>query len=283
MIVPLSKLFSNFRASRYCAIPRIDANLVSAALLLCLGSLCLQAYTNQKGCTPPPSGLVSWWPGDGNANDIIGPNHGQLFGGATFVGGFVGEAFKFDGIDGYFQSGTLDLPVGAADRTLEMWVKLDSILPPDVPTSAYFESFFAGYGDFGSGSSTFQIESEYEPPYGNALIWSQWFDQLVGPRLSEGEASATNRGWHHVAVTSTTSNNIGVVLFLDGVPVARRQNFQINTSGGSIFFMGRIPGPLGDIRRMHGELDEVSIYNRVLTPQEIAAIFAAGTAGKCKP
>jgi len=25
-------------------------------------------------CVPPPSGLVSWWPGDGNANDIINSN-----------------------------------------------------------------------------------------------------------------------------------------------------------------------------------------------------------------
>jgi hypothetical protein len=49
------------------------------------------------------------------------------------------------------------------------------------------------------------------------------------------------------------------------------------------FFMGRIPGPLGDIRRMHGELDEASIYNRALSPQEIASIFAAGRAGKRKP
>ncbi len=23
----------------------------------------------------PPSGLVSWWPGDGNAFDVVGTNH----------------------------------------------------------------------------------------------------------------------------------------------------------------------------------------------------------------
>jgi hypothetical protein len=34
---------------------------------------------------------------------------------------------------------------------------------------------------------------------------------------------------------------------------------------------------------MHGELDEASIHNRALSPQEIASIFAAGRAGKCKP
>jgi hypothetical protein len=74
-----------------------------------------------------------------------------------------------------------------------------------------------------------------------------------------------------------------VVLFLDGVPVARRDGFLIDTLPATMFYMGRIPGPLGDERRMHGQLDEVSVYNRVLAPQEIAAIFNAGKAGKCKP
>jgi Concanavalin A-like lectin/glucanases superfamily len=227
--------------------------------------------------------LVSWWPGDGNANDIAGPNNGQLFGGATYVPGFVGQGFKFDGIDGYFESAALDLPVWGADRTLEMWVKLDSILPPDVTTSDYFEAFFAGYGEFGSSTAFFSLFSEHQPPYGNALAWTQWFDQLAGPLLSEGEPFQRNRGWHHVAVTLSGGTNIGVVLFLDGAPVARRQNFVINTPPGTSFLMGRIPGPLGDIRRMHGQLDEVTVYNRALLPQEIAAIYAAGTAGKCKP
>src|ERR1700733_3203830 len=70
---------------------------------------------------------------------------------------------------------------------------------------------------------------------------------------------------------------------LEGVPVARRQNYQIDTPGGTSFLMGRIPGPNGDIRRMHGEIDEVTVYNRALLPSEIAAIFLAGQAGKCKP
>jgi hypothetical protein len=48
-------------------------------------------------CVPPPAGLVSWWPGDGNAQDIIGPNDGTLQGGATFAPGVVGEAFKLNG------------------------------------------------------------------------------------------------------------------------------------------------------------------------------------------
>jgi len=49
-------------------------------------------------CLPAPAGLISWWPGDGNANDIFGTNHGTLQGGATANGaGIADSAFVFDG------------------------------------------------------------------------------------------------------------------------------------------------------------------------------------------
>ncbi len=32
-------------------------------------------------CLVPPPGLVSWWPADSNANDIVGINNGSLLGG----------------------------------------------------------------------------------------------------------------------------------------------------------------------------------------------------------
>ena len=49
-------------------------------------------------CVPPPPGMVSWWPGDGNANDIQDGNHGTLRNGATFAPGKVGQAFSLDGV-----------------------------------------------------------------------------------------------------------------------------------------------------------------------------------------
>ena len=47
-------------------------------------------------CVPTPAGMVSWWPGDGNPNDIVEGNNGILAGGATiFTPGEVGPAFDF--------------------------------------------------------------------------------------------------------------------------------------------------------------------------------------------
>jgi hypothetical protein len=53
-------------------------------------------------CDPPPSGLVSWWKGEGNATDSVGTNNGALSpSGASYAPGLVGQAFRFDGTNGY--------------------------------------------------------------------------------------------------------------------------------------------------------------------------------------
>lgn len=53
-----------------------------ALLLLLSGLLILlapiPACAQGPVCTPPPSGMVSWWPGDGAANDLIGGNPGTM-------------------------------------------------------------------------------------------------------------------------------------------------------------------------------------------------------------
>ncbi len=54
-------------------------------------------------CTPPPSGMVSWWRGQDDANDSVGTNHGTMMNGATFAPGKVGQAFSFDGVDDYVE------------------------------------------------------------------------------------------------------------------------------------------------------------------------------------
>src|SRR2546423_3558625 len=58
--------------------------------------------TNQaveQTCAPPPPDIVSWWPGDGDANDIQGSNDGTLQNGAPFAAGIVGQALSSDGLN----------------------------------------------------------------------------------------------------------------------------------------------------------------------------------------
>ena len=63
-------------------------------------------------CVAPPSGIISWWQGEGNALDAIGTNNGVLVGGVGFVPGKDGLAFAFTNGNSYVaiaDSPSLDL------------------------------------------------------------------------------------------------------------------------------------------------------------------------------
>lgn len=165
-------------------------------------------------------------------------------------------------MDDFVEAPTSGFPTGSSDRTLELWIRIDAGM---VMTS---EVFFAGYGAFGSLGQTYHLGANY----GTTLFFSNWGGVLSGPTLSTGE-------WHHVAVA-----NIGgrLSLYLDGsvVNTATWPAESINTPAGSKLYIGKA-GPADSYRRLQGSVDEVSIYNRALSAQEILAIFNAGSAGKC--
>src|SRR6516164_4814749 len=86
-----------------------------------------QTVTN---CAPAPAGMVGWWKGEDNATDSVGLNNGTLSpSGANYAQGKVGQAFRFDGTNGYAQIPD-SLTLKPANVTVEAWVLLHPSLPP---------------------------------------------------------------------------------------------------------------------------------------------------------
>ena len=77
-------------------------------------------------CVQPPAGFMDWWPGDGNAEDIVDGHAGSLEGGADFASGLVGQAFRMDGVDASMATSFVLPAIG----TLEMWVNPASLSDP---------------------------------------------------------------------------------------------------------------------------------------------------------
>ena len=204
---------------------------------------------------PTGTGIVSWWPGDGNTNDIVGGNNGTLHGGATFAPGIVGQAFSFPSAGAYFQAPANGLPTGNSDRTMELWVYINAFVTT--------EAMFASYGVFGIPNQAYGLGTS-----GSTVFFSQWGLGITGPSLQTGT-------WYHVAVT-----NVGnfATLYLNGTAVASG-TLPINTPGGAYFYMGSVPAPYGATRQLNGLTDEAAVYNRALSAEEIRAIFDAGSAG----
>lgn len=208
-----------------------------------------------KACIEPAAGLVGWWPADEEAKDIQGENDGTLLDGATLAAGLVGQAFSFDGA-GRVSAPTTGLPTGDGDRTLELWVKVNTFLVG--------EAFFAGYGNFRSSDQTYHLGAA-----GNTVFFSQWGQAIFGPALETGR-------WYHVAVTNAGTR---VTLYLDGAVVASG-DLRIDTPSGTHLFVGSLPGETS--KRLDGLVDEVGIYDRALSAAEIQAIFLAGSNGRCR-
>ena len=98
------------------------------------------ASLDAKPISPPP-GLVSWWPGDRNARDVIGDNDGVLKGGASIRHGFVKRAFKLDGINDFvLVPDSSSLRFGANDFTIDLWVKFNTTDGEQVIIEKYVET-----------------------------------------------------------------------------------------------------------------------------------------------
>jgi Concanavalin A-like lectin/glucanases superfamily len=216
------------------------------------------------GCVLAPAGIVSWWPAEDTFADLEGRNPGTADGTVTFAAGKVGHAFVLDGASAVFAP-TSTFPLGSADRTIELWVYLRS----SFGSYPSLTEMFAQYGTFGTTGAAFALFTYGTP----SLYWSQWGSSFTGGSISLGV-------WTHVAATSASGT---ITLFQDGRAVASQALFPYDTPAGTTFYIGgQGPDPEQKVDRLTGMADEVTVYNRALSPAEIAAIHAAGSAGKCR-
>jgi len=226
-------------------------------------------------CDPPPSGLVGWWPGEGNANDSVGTNNGTLVGGATFANGKVGLGFRLDGTNGYVQIPDSDA-LKPANVTIEAWVWLD----PNVNTGPSGESII-----FKRNSWTFLFEGysllKQSIDNGNGT-YTDRFQSVVtrsGNQVVINSTTVVQRGvWYHVAATYDGNK---LTLYVNGVAEASAVAGFALDYGTRPVFIGTTGEPAPYTSMFAGIIDEPSVYNRALSTNEIQAIYNAGSAGKC--
>lgn len=227
-----------------------------------------RSYELEFAYRQPPNleGIVSWWPGDANANDMVDGNHGTLAGDATYGLGRVGQSFVFDGDrDGVLIGDAVNLQL--QDFTVEGWIKRASASV--VSFNGNGNGTLFGMGTGGGGYGFWIQQSDGQLTLGKSQV-----NQI---NVSGAQVSDTN--WHHVAVTKLGTT---VVFYVDGVPYPA----PFYDSGGYTF---TAPGYIGAWRNpslqvdnsFYGAIDELAVFNRALSAAEIQDIYGAGAAGKC--
>jgi hypothetical protein len=208
-------------------------------------------------CIPNTSGIVSWWTGDDTSNDKLGLNHLVIAaegGTIGYASGRVGNGFSFTA-GAHLESSPamgVDALVGL---TVEAWV-----IAGDNQNNRIVDHSTAGTSDgwlFDLYLSKLRllvagvnIQSQGQFPLQQLTHVAGTFDGTVFRLFVDGqkENEAT------VAATAIPSPNL-----------------PLRVGGGDV------PNV-----RWKGVLDEVSIYSRALSPNEIKAIYEAGANGRCK-
>ena len=205
-------------------------------------TMVLTASAQPTSCTPLPSGLVSWWRGEGNALDQGGGNNGVLLNGAGFDAGVVGQAFRFNGSSNSYvevaDSPTLRFPNAL---TIECWAKR-------LNTSEVHILLEKG-GDWAWGQTDFEVALN-DTYFGGSHFG---FSFAGGWR---GCAVTPDTAWHHYAAVAV-SGQANPILYIDGVPQtitdgggsatssAARARFERSRAAGSASAPGSVSRPGG--------------------------------------
>jgi formylglycine-generating enzyme required for sulfatase activity len=201
----------------------------------------------------PSGGLQAYWNAENGATDVTGNGHDGTFQGnaATVASGPFGNAFSFDGSGDYIAIGD-ELDMATSDFTLAAWINGD---PTMNDWGRIFDKGYASGYAFGKRSNTTNIAFEYlaSGSQGNAFGTT---------------SSLIDNTWHHVALIKSGTT---VAIYADGAV----ENSE-TVSGGiqntaNPLLIGFNPGE-GIMGYWKGLLDELRIYDRALTPAEIALL-----------
>jgi len=260
--------------------PRATSIGVILALLVLFSVGCdaLSKSTTTPTLTPAPPvalsipDIVLYYPFNGDANDMSGNhNNGQVNGAVLTTDRFgtSNHAYYFDGVDDSIAFDTSQMPVGVSPRTISAWIKAESFPPaPDNFKALGSRATVIGWGK----DDAFQL-SEMQI-VDNRLT----FHNYNRDRVSAGVVELSK--WYHLVIVYTEQD---MILYINGA----KEEFDsgpLNTMNGT----GRIGAfcdptvksdlfPNGyDLSYFHGVIDDIAVYRRALTHEQIMSLYHEG-------
>ncbi|MFH1270670.1 MAG: S8 family serine peptidase, partial [Nanoarchaeota archaeon] len=215
-------------------------------------------------CASVSFGIVSWWPGEGNAEDVVDENDGELKGGVGFAEGRAEQAFSFNSYDDYVEIPDAD-NLDVTSVTIEAWIKSNNFTGEGTVVLKDYS-----YGMFIDDYPEEDLFCYFETSAGLLEV------------AGSGEILLNLEAWNHVACTYDELTGEGN-LYINGEIAGLSSIGQINVPilvDDEPLFIGGTPSP--STLYFDGLIDEVSLYNSVLSQNEIQRIYEASSAGKCQ-
>jgi hypothetical protein len=227
---------------------------------LAAGLCCAVTTFSQVPSYVPTSGLMGWFPFNGNTNDESGSgNNGTIIGSITPSNdrfGVANKAYKFTG-SGHVQLPSINLP----SFTLNAWVKrLPTATGVAVICKHYSSSFNSSYLLFSQTAS-----NNYCTPW----IYFTNTSNVAASIEATGTTWCDNN-WHMLTgVLSATSLKI----YFDGVLITSSTGGVAKSTSFATLIGGQYSNSGVVSNQNFGDIDDVGFWNRDLTQSEITALY----------
>jgi len=204
-------------------------------------------------------GLVGHWPLDGDATDSVGGNDGELVGGADWVdNGRLNGAVEFDGSTGYVEISGLELITDTV--TYVAWI------------NGWKQSDWTGIISLRGGANDSWMGFTDQDTL--SYVWNNDSDQTWGwrngPKIPQGE-------WAMTAITIAPDQAISYI-YTDAEGLKQEVNAIPHIEQNVANLKFGWDSCCGDERHFRGIIDEVMVYDRALTEDEILSLATSGLA-----
>jgi chitodextrinase len=206
---------------------------------------------------PPTQGLIGYWNFDEGAGstayDTSGSGYNATVNGATWTAGKINSALSFDGTNDVV---TPNIALGNA-FSISVWV--NPAVTPQMVYSRIAETRYDGGLYVGTDSTGTRYQIIVNNGFGST--------GSCGALFGCAEGGTVTSGWHLV---TATFDGAAANLYVDNALVAS-DTFTAPGSTDYPLYIGQYYGGSGD--GWSGAVDEVRLYNRALTNDEVIAIY----------
>jgi len=225
------------------------------------------------GTSAHAAALLHNWTFDGNTNDSAGSANGTFgdanVSGENYVAGQVGQALTFDGVDDFVETAAGAI-VPATDFTVTAWVFWEA--------GNGQRATIAGGQQSGNAGEVFALSRDAAGGDTKLFLNLLANGGQAGSIVESPDGTVAKNAWQHVAFTVDSVN--GSTIYLNGVAVGATPG-RTTHDPTTNFVIGRRPD--GESFYFDGLIDDVAIFDGVLTLNELATVRDSGAAAVPEP
>ena len=234
--------------------------------------------------TLPTDGLIGYWPFNGNANDESGNgNHGTVSDAilSTDRFGSVNSSYTFDGSSSkiYFSLNSIGnvIPAGS-ELTTSLWVKTSDLngplvsMRPEIPEPHLYEFMIGTLRDTEVSPGNYgifirDINNSEKSQFGSNVVDNSWQMLTI---VSEGNGNV--HLYKNGNLEASVSGNNGELNFSPDFMTFGAEEYWIVADESGCGSCNTI-----EEQYLNGQLDDIAIWNRALTVEEINNLYSANS------